>query len=71
MIEFHLSANPNIFAQLPPELTESSFFQQTDYLVQIECGLLIFSLFSYLSVGRGELVEIVEKLLVRRRDFFF
>lgn len=39
--------------------------------MQIECGLVIFSLFSYLSVGRGELVEIVEKLLVRRKEFFF
>jgi hypothetical protein len=27
MIEFHLSANPVVFAQLPAELTESAFFQ--------------------------------------------
>lgn len=59
MIEFHLSANPNIYAQLPPELTASPFFQQADFLVQIESGLLVFGLFSYLSVGRDEIVVMV------------
>jgi hypothetical protein len=59
MIEFHLSASPNIYAQLPPELTASPFFQQGDYLVQIESGLLVLGLFSYLSIGREEMVIMV------------
>lgn len=70
MIEFHLTANPNSFAQLPPELTEGAFFRE-DYMVQVECGLMVLALLSYLSIGREELVGTVEGLLVSRREFFF
>jgi len=59
MIEFHLSANPNVFSALPSELTNSHFFQNTDYLTQIECGMTVLTLLSYLAPTREDLVLII------------
>lgn len=67
MIIFHLTANPNAFNKLPEELVETYFFKNVGYEIQIECGLTILALLSYIAPGRDDLVFLIEDLLQSKR----
>lgn len=69
LVEFHLTANPYHYQQLPPALTEGYFFAKTDYHVQIDCALSVLALLSYLAPTRTDLVLLVEQLLGSRAQF--
>lgn len=56
MIEFQLTANVNIIEKISPELIESPFFKNVNYLIQIECGLTGVALLSYMAPGREDIV---------------
>lgn len=40
-------------------------------MLQIECCLSVFALFSYMTIGRQDLVIMLQNLLVSRKSFFF
>lgn len=70
LIDFQLTADPQFFHPLPPALTDSYYYQHSDYCQQIEAGLTILSVVSYYGDNRMDLCQQFEQLIVRRQSFF-